>query len=82
MNRSIHESIEEPLESKPIGQLPDDLQLVTGSHEVKQTLSYIGYDGDDDFGIAFIDTQNGEYSEVWVSRGCVPYLAKTAYRMI
>jgi len=79
---------DEPLETKPVGELDEHLTLVTDSYEVYDILDYIGaeYDADsivleDSYGCLFVDVKQGDYSEVWGVHRSVPYTAATAYRL-
>jgi len=64
-----------------IGELSDKLQYTDLSQQVRSVLEHIGVDPTD-YGMVFVDTENGEYIEVWASHGCVPYTHKTAYRLV
>ena len=57
---------------KTASELRDGLLLVTDSFDIQKTLDHIGVDHDpssiiaeDSYSALFVDTENGEYSEVW-----------------
>jgi hypothetical protein len=65
-----------------------DLQLVTGSHEIDQILEHIGVEHDresivleDSYSCLWVDTDNGDYSEVWGIHKSVPYTHLWAVRL-
>jgi len=70
---------------------PEDkpnLSLVTGSYEVNTVLEYIGIDHDpesivleDSYNCLWVDTENGEYKEVWGIHKSVPHLDRVAVRL-
>ena len=79
---------DEPLETTSVEQLDDHLTLTTDQHEVNRILDHIGaeYDADsivleDSYGCLFVDTEQGDYTEVWGVHRSVPYKAATAYRL-
>jgi hypothetical protein len=74
---------------KPVSELGDHLQLVSGSYEVNQILEVAGVEHDpdsivleDSFGCLFVDTAHGAYSEIWGVHKSVPYLDATARRVV
>jgi hypothetical protein len=64
--------------TKPVGQLGDHLLLVQADVEFVKKRTGAA----DEFGHFFVDTDGGDYSEVWGVRGRVPYLDKTAHRVV
>lgn len=66
-----------------------NLQLIQGFESVHHVLDRIGvtYDeesivAEDDYHTLWIDTRNGEYSEVWAIHKTVPYTHLTAVRLL
>jgi hypothetical protein len=73
------------METKKAKDLPEYLQLVTGSREVKTVLEHIREDPDDDYqdiDWLFVDTGQGEYLEVWGGSGAVVYKTDIARRLL
>ena len=75
-------------DEKPVRELGDHLRLVRGSREIDTILDHIGvtYDRDsvileDSYNCLWVDTQNGEYSEVWGIHKNVPYMDRIVVRL-
>jgi hypothetical protein len=64
--------------TKSVGQLGDHLQLCM--RDIEFIKEHIG--AGEEFGHFFVDTDAGEFVEVWGVHGNVPYKAKTAYRVV
>lgn len=60
-------------ETQRAGDLPDCLTLITDSQEVKGVLDHIQPDRRQDIDWVFVNTENGEYTEVWGGNGVVVY---------
>lgn len=79
-------------DEKKVSDLQPDkkpnLSLVTGSIEVNNVLEHIGVSHDpesivaeDSYSCLWIDTENGEYSEVWGIHKSVPYTSLWAVKL-
>jgi len=66
-----------------ISQVPDSYTLVTGGHERNRVLEHIKESPDDySHGSLFVDTGEGEYTDVLFFGGNVPYLYKGVTQVI
>lgn len=72
----------EVMERKEILDMSDSLSLETGSNAkaVRESIGagteWNGYD------VAFVESEGGSYTEVWLATGTTAYTWKTAYRVI
>lgn len=70
-----------------VRDIPDSLNLISGSYEVNQFLDNLGIEHDpesivesDSFNCVFEGYENGDY-QVWVVHKNVPYLNARAYKV-
>lgn len=70
-----------------VNDIPDNLNLISGSYEVNQFLDNLGIEHDpnsivleDSFNCVFEGYNEGDY-EVWVCHKSVPYLGARAYKI-
>jgi len=75
-------------DEKQVSELSNDLLLVTDQHSINKTLSCIGVTHDlesvvleDSYGCLFVETEDGDYAEVWGIHKSTPYLSETADRL-
>jgi hypothetical protein len=75
-------------ETATVGELNDDLNLVTDALSIQDILGHIGVEHDlesvildNSYNALFTDSENGEITEVWGVNQPVPYDGHTAYRL-
>lgn len=81
-DRDMTEPIKEPIETARIEELDDDLMLIQDHAEARHVADSVGFEGDLTPSLAFVETADGAYSEVWISERAVPYNSSTAYRIV
>lgn len=65
-----------------VNDLPDDLTLVTDSHEVQSILADVGYGASGSYRTLFVGSQNGEYTAVYGVTHAVPWDGATAVDLL
>lgn len=63
-----------------VSDVPDDYTLVTDSQEITAIMDHIG--SDEQVGILFVKTANGDYTDVLATWGCVPMHHKPVRRIV
>ena len=66
---------------RTVANLGQHLQFVSDSQDVQAIREHLGEDAGD-YDAFFIDTRDGEYTEVWGMVGIVPYNSKLTSRLI
>jgi len=66
-----------------VADVPDSMALVTGQYEVSQLLQTAGVSDQVDRRVgAFVETDAGEVTRLYVYRGHVPYLHKPVRQLV
>lgn len=63
-----------------VEDLPDELNFVTDSQDVEAIASHVP--GAEEYDHLWVDSENGEYTEVWGGYGAVAYDYDTVHRVI
>lgn len=66
---------------RTVAYLGQHLQFVSDSQDVQAIREYLG-ESAGNYDAFFVDTQDGEYTEVWGMVGIVPYNSKLVSRLI
>lgn len=80
-------------DEKKVRELQDsnkpNLSLVSGSYEVNEILEHLGIEHDpesvvleDSYNCLWVDTEGGEYTEVWGIHKSTPYMDRVAVRLV
>jgi hypothetical protein len=65
-----------------VSDIPENYQLITGSHERDTVLSHVGIDPQEySHGSIFVRVNQAEYTDVYFFGGNVPYLAKSVTKI-
>lgn len=67
-------------ETKNAEELSDELNFITDSQDVEAIASHVPEA--EEYDHLWVDSKNGEYTEVWGGYGAVAYDSDTVYRVI
>lgn len=66
-----------------VADLPRSLSFTNDHDDVAFVLDHVGLNADDhDFHAVFVETENGDYTEVWGMCGSVPHNGRTVTRLV
>lgn len=71
------------METRQVIELPEGLQFISNSQDVQAVFEYLGRPSlFETYPALFVEVVNGDYIQIWGIMGIIPWLDRTAWKIL